>query len=298
MNKEAFAKLKNTSLDKTKALIDNASKKGGYSNELDELLYKPELDKSGNGLAIIRFLPQVDGEDSPFVKIYNHGFKINNRWYIENCPTTLGGQCPVCQNNSELYSSGIDSQKKIASSRSRKLSYYANIIVLSDPKNPDNEYSKSGKVFVFRFTKQIMDIINKAVSPEFEDDVAFNPFDFWKGANFRLKITTKQTGDARFPNYESSKFDAPSELFNGDENELTELWEKQHKLQPIVAPSKFSSFEDLSKKFYNIVGKQVPQNSHDEDIEEFDDVPVNKNANSSSSSNEDEDEDWLKDFDD
>jgi len=153
----------------------------------DDRIWKATQDKSGNGYAVIRFLPAPEGEDVPWVRRFNHGFKGPGGWCIENCPTTIDGSCPICEANSELWNSGTESNKNIARDRKRKLSYYANILVVSDSTHPEND----GKVFLFRFGKKIFDKIQEAMNPEFEDENPVNPFDFWEGANFKLKYYGK-----------------------------------------------------------------------------------------------------------
>ena len=184
----------------TAKLVQQVEKMNKGSNGADERLWKPEVDKAGNGYAVIRFLPAVDGEDMPWAKLYTHAFQGSGGWYIENSLTTLGSKDPVSEYNSQLWNSGIDADKEVARKQKRKLSYYSNIYVVKDPANPDNE----GKVFLFRYGKKIFDKITAAMQPEFEDEEAINPFDFWQGANFKLKIKKV----AGFWNYDSSEFAA------------------------------------------------------------------------------------------
>lgn len=209
------------------------------TNYKDDRFWKPELDKSDNGYAVIRFLPAVEGEDTPWVRVFNHGFKGRGGWYIENCPTTIGKKCPLCEANSELWNSGDEADKDIARGRKRRLQYVANIMVVEDPKNPDNE----GKVFLYKFGKKIFDKIMESLQPEFADEEPVNPFDFWKGANFKLKIRKV----AGFTNYDKSEFASPSALHDDDEV-LEKIWNQQHALQEFVREDQFKSYDDLKAR--------------------------------------------------
>lgn len=244
----SFANLKKSSKGNfqslTKKLEDE--KKGNYGD--DPRYWKFEVDKAGNGYAVIRFLPAVDGEEFPFVKIYKHSFKDKrtNKWYIENSRTTLGEDDPVSEANSELWNTGIESNKEIARQRKRQLKYIANILVVSNPKKPEDE----GKVFLWEFGPRIFQKIEGAMKPEFEDEVAFNPFDFWAGANFKLKA--RMLDNQR--SYDKSEFEAPSALFDGDDSALEKLWASQHKLLPEIAPDKFKPYDQLKARFNAVVG--------------------------------------------
>ena len=224
---------------------------------VDERLWKPELDKSGNGYAVIRFLPAVSGEDLPWAKVWNHAFQgPTGQWFIENSRTTLGrgpdGKDPVSEYNSSLWNSGVETDKEIARKQKRKLSYYSNIYVVSDSKNPHNE----GKVFLFRYGKKIFDKLMAAMQPEFEDESPINPFDFWKGANFKLKIR-KVDG---YWNYDKSEFEAPSAILD-DDSTIERIWKEQYSLADFTAPSNFKSYEELKTRLDAVLsGKQVVSN--------------------------------------
>jgi hypothetical protein len=215
----------------------------------DDRIFSVELDKSGLGYAIIRFMPAPPNEREAFVKRYNHGFKVNGKWLIENCPTSVGGNCPICEANGVLYNSGVDSQKKIASSRKRKLSYYSNVYIVKNPANPELE----GKVMIYRYGQKIFDKIKSALKPEFEDDNPVDPFDLWTGANFKIKVkTVKESNGTAYPNYDDSVFDAPGALFD-DDAQLEELWKQCYSLQDLVAPEQFHSYEELQRRFNRVV---------------------------------------------
>ena len=212
---------------------------------MDERLWKPELDKTGNGYAVIRFLPAVEGEDMPWAKIWNHAFQgPTGQWYIENSLTTLGQKDPVSELNSSFWNSGVESDKEIARKQKRKLQYFSNIYVVSDPKHPENE----GKVFLFRYGKKIFDKIMEAMQPAFEDETPVNPFDFWQGANFKLKIR-KVDG---FWNYDKSEFEKPSAIFDNDDA-IEEVWKQQHALSEKTDPSNFKSYDELKKRLDTVL---------------------------------------------
>ena len=222
--------------------IEQPEKKNKYQ---DDRLWKPELDKSGNGYAVLRFLPAVEGEDMPWQRVWNHAFQgPGGQWYIENSLTTLNKKDPVSEENTRLWNTGIEADKEIARKRKRKLSYYSNIFVVSDPKHPENE----GKVFLFKFGKKIFDKITEAMKPEFEDEKPINPFDFWEGANFKLKIR-KVDG---YWNYDKSEFDSPTPIKDNDEA-IEQIWEKQYALKPFLAPENFKSYDELKAKLDKVL---------------------------------------------
>jgi hypothetical protein len=206
----------------------------------DERLWKPELDKTGNGYAVLRFLPAVEGENMPWAKLWNHAFQgPTGQWYIENSLTTLNNNDPVSEMNSAYWNSGVESDKEIARRQKRKLQYYSNIYVVSDSRHPEHE----GKVFLFRYGKKIFDKLMEAMQPAFEDETPVNPFDFWQGANFKLKIR-KVDG---YWNYDKSEFEAPSALFDNDDA-IEEVWNKQYALNEFTAPTNFKSYDELKTR--------------------------------------------------
>ena len=244
-----FETLKSSSsnFDKlTKALEQNLapedqSNKNKYQ---DDRFWKPDLDKTGNGYAVIRFLPSVEGEDLPWQRIWSHAFQDKGGWYIENSLTTLNQKDPVSEENTRLWNTGVDSDKEIARKRKRKLSYYANILIVSDPKHPENE----GQVKLFKFGKKIFDKITEAMQPAFEDEAAINPFDFWKGANFKLKIR-KVDG---YWNYDKSEFETPTTVAS-DDNAIKEIWAKQYALKPFLAADNFKTYDELKEKLNRVL---------------------------------------------
>ena len=251
----------------TSKLVKEIEKTNTTKGGADERLWKPELDKSGNGYAVIRFLPATDGEDLPWAKVYSHAFQGPGGWYIENSLTTLGAKDPVSEYNRDLWNSGNDGDKDVVRRQKRKLSYYANIYVVKDPVNPHNE----GGVFLFKFGKKIFDKLTAAMQPEFEDETPINPFDFWQGANFKLKIR-KVDG---YWNYDKSEFDAPSPLLD-DDDALEALWKKEYPLADFTAQSNFKSYEDLERRLKSVLGqKQAQRPRMDEEVVQEDDpTPV------------------------
>lgn len=236
-------------------LSDKMEKMNDKKSYKDDRYWRPELDKSSNGYAVIRFLPAAGDEELPFARLYTHGFQGKGGWFIENCPTTLGKKCPVCEGNTELWNSGLESDKDIARIRKRRLSYISNILVVSDPTNPQNE----GKVFLYKYGKKIFDKIQESMKPEFEDESPVDPFDFWKGANFKLKVRKV----AGYINYDKSEFEAPTALFDGDDSRLENLWKSEYSLQDIVAPTEFKSHEDLKEKFDGVIGNDIRSTQDD-----------------------------------
>jgi len=236
----------------TNKLVKEVEKMNNGPSSADDRYWKPEMDKSGVGSAIIRFLPAPEGEDLPWAKIFSHGFQGNGGWYIENSLTTLGQKDPVTEYNRTLWNSGNDKDKETVRKQKRKLSYYSNIYVVKDPANPQNE----GKVFLFKYGKKIFDKIMNAMQPEFDDEDPINPFDFWSGANFRLKIR-KVEG---YWNYDKSEFDRSSALFD-DDDALETIWKKQYSLAALAAPDQFKTYEELEKRLNYVlgIGKVAPK---------------------------------------
>ena len=247
-----FKKRSQSSINELTKKIEETNKKESFK---DDRFWRPELDKSSNGYAVIRFLPAVDGEDLPWAKYYSHGFQGKGGWFIENCPTTLGQKCPVCESNSELWNSGMEKDKDIARNRKRRLHYVSNIMIVSDPANPQNE----GKVFLYKFGKKIFDKINEAMNPEFADEEAINPFDFWAGADFKLKVRKV----AGYINYDKSEFDSISVLLKGTDEWLEELWGTQYKLAEFTDAGNFKSYDELKTKRDVTLGADIRQTTQD-----------------------------------
>ena len=225
----------------------------------DDRLWKPEMDKTGNGYAVIRFLPAPDSEDLPFVKLYSHAFQGPGGWYIENSLTTLGQKDPVSEYNSMLWNNGTDAGKDAARKQKRKLTYISNIYVVKDPANPQNE----GRVMLYKYGKKIFDKLTAAMQPEFEDEEAIDPFDFWQGANFKLKAKNV----AGYRNYDSSEFAAQSALLD-DDDAMEAIWKKQSSLQEFVAADQFKDYDALKTRLDYVLGnKGTPRFQDQETVE-------------------------------
>ena len=237
----SFASLKKSSFTDLLSKAENLNKSETKQGP-DERLWKPEVDKAGNGYAVIRFLPAPDGEDLPWAQVWSHAFQGPGGWYIENSLTTLGKKDPVSDLNRELWNAGAEGspQRDQARKQKRKLNYYSNIYVVKDSANPENE----GKVFLYRYGKKIFDKIMESMQPAFEDESPVNPFDLWKGADFKLKITKV----AGFWNYDKSEFDAPATLGDLSDKELEGIWKQEHSLSAYTADDQFKSYEELKER--------------------------------------------------
>jgi hypothetical protein len=231
----------------TAKLVKEVEKMNNSTSSGDDRIWKLECDKSGNGYAVIRFLPAPNGEDLPFVKLYSHAFQGPGGWFIENSLTTLNQKDPVSELNSELWNNGTDAGKEVARKQKRKLTYVSNIYVVKDPANPANE----GKVFLYKFGKKIFDKITAAMQPEFEDETPIDPFDFWQGANFKLKAKNV----AGYRNYDSSEFAAQGAMLD-DDDAMEAIWKKQYSLAELVAPDQFKSYDELKKRLDYVLGNK------------------------------------------
>jgi len=245
----SFANLKRQSgnLGKLQQAVEALNQNPEAADKSDNY-WKCEVDKAGNGMAVIRFLPapEVDGDDAlPWVKVFSHGFQGPGGWLIDNCLTTKNQQCPVCEHNSQLWNSGIEANKDVVRKQKRKLNYIANVYIVSDPKHPENE----GQVKLFRFGKKIFDKITEAMNPQFADEEAINPFDLWKGANFKLKIR-KVDG---YQNYDKSEFDSSSALL-ADDDELEVIWKKEFSLSELLKDGEFKSYDVLKQRLDKVLG--------------------------------------------
>ena len=248
----SFEKLKQNRSAAIDKLVSAAEKVSGGATKTygDDRIWAPAVDKAGNGYAIIRFLPAKEGEDLPWVRFWDHGFKgPTGRWYIENSLTSIGQPDPVSEANSLLWNSGVESDKEIARDRKRRLHYVVNALVISDPANPQNE----GNVVLYKFGKKIFDKIMDVMQPQFQDEQPVNPFDFWAGCNFKLKIRNVEG----YRNYDKSEFDKPSALFDGDETRLEETYGKLYSLADFVNPANYKSYADLKRKLIEVIGAEA-----------------------------------------
>ena len=256
-----------TSLDKLRQAMESASPaQGDKKSYVDERYWKPELDKSGNGFAVVRFLPTPEGEEMPWVSYWDHGFQGPGGWFIEKSLTTLNKKDPVSEYNTSLWNTGIEANKEIARRQKRRLHYVSNIYVVSDPKNPDNE----GKAFLYRYGKKIFEQLKEAISPAFEDETPVNPFDVREGANFKIKIR-KVDG---YWNYDKSEFDSTAPLFD-DEDKLTEIYNSLFSLSDVIAPNEFKTYEELKEKLERVLGLSggVATSTAESIAEDLEEVP-------------------------
>ena len=270
-----FAALKKSRSNSLSKLVSETTKintpnEGGSS---DDRFWTPTVDKAGNGYAVVRFLPEPRGEDLPWVRTFNHGFQGPGGWYIENSLTTFNEKDPVSEYNSMLWNNGTDAGKDQARKQKRRLTYIANIYVVKDPANPSNE----GQVRLYKFGKKIFDKLNEAMNPEFEDEKPVNPFDFWEGANFKLKIRNVEG----YRNYDKSEFDRAEPLLD-DDDKLESIWKSEHSLQEFLSPSNFKSYEELQAKLNRVLGLDGGQQGNREGIaqtvEDVEPAPVPRAA--------------------
>lgn len=283
-----FSKLKSksgkNSLEELTKKLQSAA--GNESSSKDDRFWQPTVDKAGNGYAVIRFLPSPGDEDVPFIRVFDHGFQGPGGWYIEKSLTTIGQTDPVSEHNSKLWNSGIEANKEIARKQKRRLSFYSNIYVVNDPGNPSNE----GKVFLFKYGKKIFDKLNDAMNPQYPDDEAVNPFDFWAGANFKLKIRNVEG----YRNYDKSEFDKPSPLFEDDE-QLEAVWKQEHSLKAFLDPKEFKSYDELKKKLNRAIAEDDryggSANSQEITIDDVDETPSPRHKASSAPVHAEDDED-------
>ena len=275
MDIQALRKMRNTDFGKITSefeKIANPESSGGAKSYQDDRIWKLEADKAGNGTATLRFLPRVEGDELPWVRIFNHSFQgPTGKWYIENSLTTLNEKDPVGELNSKLWNSGSDANKEIARKQKRRLSYICNVLIVSDPKHPENE----GQVRLFKFGKKIFDKIMDKARPTFEDEKPVNVFDFWEGADFKLRMR-KVDG---YANYDQSTFMEPSAVAGGDEEKLLEIANKQYKLSEFLDRKNFKSFEELSKKLADVLdGEGTPVKSAAALAEDEDYTPPTRTA--------------------
>ena len=240
-----FSSLKKNRQSVFNNLTQEMNKLNAQPQSEDTRFWKPEVDKSGNGYAIIRFLPAPAGEDVPFVRVWDHGFQGPGGWYIEKSLTTVGQKDPVSEYNAELWNSGIEANKEVVRKQKRRLTYYSNIYVVKDPSHPENE----GKVFIFKYGKKIFEKLNAAMNPEFEDEAPMNPFDLWEGANFKIKIRNVEG----YRNYDKSEFDTPAPLFDEDDK-MEAVWKQENALNEFIDPNNFKSYDELKAKLHRVLG--------------------------------------------
>ena len=293
----SFAELKRSRNASLEALTNQIKKLDNAQNQEgpDDRFWKPGVDKAGNGYAVIRFLPAPQGEDVPFVRVWDHGFQGPGGWYIEKSLTTIGEKDPVSEYNAQLWNSGIESNKDVVRKQKRRLYFISNIYVVKDPSNPNNE----GKVFLYRYGKKIFDKLNDMMHPQFEDEKPINPFDMWEGADFKLKIRQVEG----YRNYDKSELDLFRAILD-DDDELESIWKSQSSLHEFVDPKNFKSYDELKGKLYKVLGldgsSPKPNNTAADFDDELDARPVSRAVESKTTpvaqSNFADDDDDTMDF--
>ena len=275
----SFSALKSRSrssnIDKLVQASQKLSAGNQSSSNKDERFWQLSVDKAGNGMAILRFLPESSGEELPWVRVFSHGFQGPGGWYIENSLTTLNQKDPVSEYNSKLWNNGTDVGKEQARKQKRRLQYISNVYVVKDSANPDNE----GKVFLYKYGKKIFDKLNEAMQPQFEDETPVNPFDFYEGADFRLKARNVEG----YRNYDKSEFDSATEFLDGDDDALEGVWDQEYSLQDFVAPDQFKTYAELDAKLNRVLGLDGRPNPSrtgnvEDDLEEVKSSPVMRQA--------------------
>ena len=251
MSFEALKRQRGADISKLVQAAEAVGAAGGEKkNYDDERVWKPTVDKAGNGYAVLRFLPAGEGSDLPWVRYWDHGFKgPTGLWYIENSLTSIGQPDPVGELNSRLWNSGIESDKEKARTQKRRLHYVTNILVLQDPSNPANE----GKVFLYKFGKKIFDKIMDVMQPTFADEKPVNPFDFWEGADFKLKIRNVEG----YRNYDKSEFDGQTSLYESDESKLENIYNQIHDLNEFTDPKNYKTYDELKAKLGRVLGEEA-----------------------------------------
>jgi len=278
----SFAALKQNRNKALEKIIQKSTETNREESITDDRFWVPSVDpKTELGSATIRFLPTADGDDAPWVKVMHHAFKgPTGKWFIEECPTTIGKECPVCKLNSELWESG---QKDEVRKRKRQVKYISNVYIIKDPKNPENE----GKVKLFKYGKQIFDKILAVINPEFEDEDPINPFDFWEGCDFRLKISKNEGG---YRTYEKSSFDSPSVLGGFDDEQLEKIWNQQYPLREFLDPSRFKSTAELERRLQIVLDDRGVATT-------IEDAIAQKNSNRAASKNNQDENKKSSDID-
>jgi len=260
----------------------------------DERIWKPTVDKAGNGYAVLRFLPAAEGQELPWARYWDHGFKgPTGLWYIENSLTSIGQPDPVGELNSRLWNSGYDEDKEKARAQKRRLHYVVNALVVQDPSAPHNE----GRVVLYKFGKKIFDKIMDVMQPQFADETPVNPFDFWDGADFKLKIRQVEG----YRNYDKSEFASPSQLFDGDETKLEEVYGKLHNLSEFTDPKNYKTYDELKAKLARVLGEEAisagaPTMAQESMVNTPEPAPEYKVAEPISAENASDDDDTMSYF--
>ena len=290
----SFESLKRNRASAISKLVSAAAGDSGPSDKksyVDERIWKPTVDKAGNGYAVLRFLPPAEGNELPWVRYWDHGFKgPTGQWYIEKSLTSIGQQDPVSESNSKLWNSGNDRDKDVARERKRRLHYVANVLVEQDAANPSNE----GQVKLFVFGKKIFDKIMDVMQPQFQDEDPINPFDSWEGASFKLKIRNVEG----YRNYDKSEFSSPKAL-SQDDDELEEIYGKVYDLNEFTDPASYKTYEELSSRLALVLGESSASTQAFRAIEEVSEpapMKVKPAPEIASASSDDDEDDTMSYF--
>lgn len=289
MDFKKFMKQQNKVADKLRSLTD---KKPSY---IDEREWRPTIDKMGNGEALIRFLPQQDPSKAPIILNLYHRIKRNGKFYNEPCPLMYGKDCPSDQFAQPYWDEDTKESKKIASTYSKKRSYIANILVINDPKMPEN----NGKVFIYKFGVKIFDKIAAKISPKSEIDEPLDVLNFMSGHNFKVKI--KKVGD--WSNYDDCEFVATPSPVAKSESEMEAIYNKIYSLDEFENV-KVKPYDELKKKFIEVIGDEAKQFfngntslTKDEKVDNTDDADVD-DPFADMNNSDDETEDPFADMND
>jgi hypothetical protein len=252
-----ISSLKSRRYDINKLVAAAQEGNGSADNQREDTsnIWKPTVDKAGNGYAVIRFLPSE--AEVPWVRYWDHGFKgPTGKWYIEKSLTSLGEQDPLGEYNSKLWNSGNEEDRDQVRKQKRRLHYVTNILVVSDPSAPENE----GKVFMYQFGKKIFDKIQDLMQPQFPGETPVDPFDLWNGADFQLKIRQVEG----YRNYDRSEFKGPEPLLDGDEVQLQAVLNQLHDINSFIDPANYKSYDQLQTKLFEVLGETAPRTVKEE----------------------------------
>lgn len=255
----SFADLKRNRTDLASLVAAASSDEQKTENRNDDRFWQPTRDKAGNGYAVVRFLPGDTEATTPWVRYWDHFFKgPTGQWYVEKSLTSIGKPDPLAEANSRLWNEdGSEEAKRIVRERKRQLRHVANVLIISDPSNPENE----GQVKLYRFGKKIFDKIMDSLQPQFPDEAPMNPFDMWEGADFVIKIRNVEG----YANYDASSFKAPSELYAKDDDAKEKVYNQQHNFSEWSDPSNYKSYEELKNRLAIVLGESTPRTRQQEE---------------------------------
>jgi hypothetical protein len=244
--------------------------------------YKDILKLEIGNTYVVRLVPNVESPERTLYHYYNHIWKsvLTNQLVSTLCPTTYGERCPIDEYRSKVYQTKDEAKIKEINPIRRDEKWLANVYVVKDPTNPDNQ----GQVKILRFGKQIYNIIDQAMSGDDAEEFGARIFDLSdKGCNLRIKVDENQGG---YANYTTSKFMSPSALEGAPD--IDEIYAACKNLESL---QEHKSYEDIQKllKVHFLGEEEAPVvNNYDlEDEEEAYVAPIKATKVSS----EDEDHD-------